>query len=162
MKPITLKVNGAEHQVTVPENMPLLWVLRDELRITGPKYGCGIAQCGACTVHLNGVAVRVPLTNASLTDCVFEMEQDVTIEAINAALETAANGRLKNILGYETRPLVSVDYTNDARSGIVDAPSTMVINQRQVKLLVWYDNEWGYVHRLMELAQKVANGIANA
>ena len=58
MKPITLKVNGAEHQVTVPENMPLLWVLRDELRITGPKYGCGIAQCGACTVHLNGVAVR--------------------------------------------------------------------------------------------------------
>ncbi|MDX1451306.1 MAG: ArsJ-associated glyceraldehyde-3-phosphate dehydrogenase [Oleiphilaceae bacterium] len=112
--------------------------------------------------RLNGVAVRVPLANASLTDCVFELEQDVTVDAVNAALQQAANGRLKNILGYEERPLVSVDYTNDPRSGVVDAPSTMVINQRQVKILVWYDNEWGYVHRMMELAQKLAASIADA
>lgn len=105
--------------------------------------------------RLNGVAVRVPLTNASLTDCVFELEQSVTVEQVNEALGTASQGYLSGVLGYETRPLVSVDYTDDTRSGIVDAPSTMVINGTQLKLLVWYDNEIGYVHRMMELVKKV-------
>ena len=105
---------------------------------------------------INGVAVRVPLANASLTDCVFEVEKSVTVEEVNSALKTAADGRLQGILGYEELPLVSVDYTNDIRSGIVDAPSTMVINGTQVKLLVWYDNEIGYVNRMMELVSKVA------
>lgn len=107
------------------------------------------------TGRLNGIAIRVPITNASLTDCVFEMEQPVTVEQVNAALKEAADGRLHGILGYETRPLVSVDYVNDPRSSIVDALSTMVINGTQVKILAWYDNEIGYVHRMMELALKV-------
>lgn len=105
--------------------------------------------------RLNGVAVRVPLANASLTDCVFELEKEVTAKLVNKALSEAAEGRLAGVLGYEERPLVSVDYTNDTRSGIIDAPSTMVINGTQVKLLVWYDNEIGYVHRMMELVSKV-------
>jgi glyceraldehyde 3-phosphate dehydrogenase len=108
---------------------------------------------------INGVAVRVPLANASLTDCVFEVEKSVTVEAVNSALKTAANGRLKGILGYEELPLVSVDYTNDIRSGIIDAPSTMVINGTQIKLLVWYDNEIGYVNRMMELVSKVCHSM---
>jgi glyceraldehyde 3-phosphate dehydrogenase len=105
---------------------------------------------------LNGIAVRVPLLNASLTDCVFEVSRPTTVEEVNNALAAAARGPLKNILGFETRPLVSVDYVNDPRSGIVDALSTMVIDGTQVKLLVWYDNEFGYAHRLVELAAKVA------
>jgi len=105
--------------------------------------------------RLNGIAIRVPITNASLTDCVFELEQSVTVEQVNAALKAAAEGRLQGILGYEERPLVSVDYVNDPRSSIVDALSTMVINGTQVKILAWYDNEIGYVHRMMELALKV-------
>ncbi len=106
--------------------------------------------------RLNGLAIRVPLANASLTDCVFEVEQATNTASVNEALEQAANGYLAGILGVETKPLVSVDFTNDTRSGIIDALSTMVINGTQVKLLVWYDNEIGYVHRLMELARKVA------
>jgi glyceraldehyde 3-phosphate dehydrogenase len=105
--------------------------------------------------RLNGIAVRVPITNASLTDCVFEVERPVTVDEVNALLREAAEGRLRGILGYEERPLVSVDYVNDPRSGIVDALSTMVINGTQVKILAWYDNEIGYVHRMMELACKV-------
>ncbi len=108
------------------------------------------------TGKLNGIAVRVPLLNASLTDCVFTMQRDVTVEEVNGLLDAAADGELRGILGYETRPLVSADYTNDTRSGIVDAPSTMVIDGRMVKVLVWYDNEYGYVHRMAELAAKVA------
>jgi glyceraldehyde 3-phosphate dehydrogenase len=108
---------------------------------------------------LNGIAVRVPLLNASLTDCVFTMTRDVTVEEINGLLRDAAEGELKGILGFETRPLVSADYTNDTRSGIVDAPSTMVIDGRMVKVLVWYDNEYGYVHRMAELVAKVAASI---
>jgi glyceraldehyde 3-phosphate dehydrogenase len=77
------------------------------------------------------------------------------VEQINDALRTAAEGRLQGILGYEERPLVSADYVNDPRSSIVDALSTMVINGTQVKILAWYDNEIGYVHRMMELAMKV-------
>ena len=109
---------------------------------------------------LNGIAVRVPLLNASLTDCVFEVGRDVTVEEVNAAFKEAATGALDGILGYEERPLVSVDYVDDPRSSIVDAPSTMVVDGRQVKVLAWYDNEWGYVNRMAELAAKVAGAIA--
>ncbi len=108
---------------------------------------------------LNGHAVRVPLLNASLTDFVFEASRPVTAEEINAYFKGAAEGELKGILGYEERPLVSVDYLNDPRSSIIDALSTMVINETQVKIYAWYDNEWGYVNRLMELTAKVARSL---
>ena len=108
--------------------------------------------------RLNGHAVRVPLANASLTDCVFEVERPTTVDEVNSLLKNAAEGELKGILGYEERPLVSTDYTNDPRSGIVDAPSTLAVNDTQVKLYVWYDNEWGYANRLVELAQLVGRG----
>jgi len=106
--------------------------------------------------RLNGHAVRVPLLNASLTDFVFEAQRETTVEEVNGLLREAAEGPLKGILGYEERPLVSVDYKDDTRSSIVDAPSTLVINGTQVKVLAWYDNEIGYVNRMMELAVKVA------
>lgn len=109
--------------------------------------------------RLNGLAVRVPLLNASLTDCVFEMERDTTVEEVNEAFAKWADGPLKNILGYETRPLVSADYVNDPRSSIVDAPSTMVINGTQVKIYTWYDNEWGYACRLADITRMVAGGL---
>jgi glyceraldehyde 3-phosphate dehydrogenase len=112
------------------------------------------------TGKLNGMAVRVPLLNASITDCVFTMAQDVTADEINALLRTAANGRLQGILGFEERPLVSADFVNDIRSGIVDGPSTMVIDKRMVKVVVWYDNEYGYAHRLMELVALVGSGLS--
>ena len=105
---------------------------------------------------LNGHAIRVPLLNASLTDFVFEAARPVTAEEVNEYFKQAADGELKGILGYEERPLVSVDYVNDPRSAIVDALSTMVINNTQVKIYAWYDNEWGYVNRMMELVRKVA------
>ena len=105
---------------------------------------------------LNGVAVRVPLLNASLTDCVFEVARPTTVEEVNALFRAASDGALEGVLGYEERPLVSVDYVNDTRSAIVDAPSTMVVDGTQVKVLAWYDNETGYVHRMVELAAKVA------
>ena len=108
---------------------------------------------------LNGIAVRVPLLNASLTDCVFTMSRTVTVEEINGLFRDAADGELEGILGFEMRPLVSADYTNDTRSGIVDGPSTMVIDGSMVKVLVWYDNEYGYVHRMAELAAKVARPL---
>ncbi|WP_415403769.1 ArsJ-associated glyceraldehyde-3-phosphate dehydrogenase [Tateyamaria sp. SN3-11] len=111
------------------------------------------------TGKLNGHAVRVPLLNASLTDCVFEVERATTAEEVNTMFEAAANGPLKGILGYETRPLVSTDYTNDPRSSIVDAPSTMVVNGTQVKVYAWYDNEWGYAHRLVDVAQMVGASL---
>ncbi|GAA0232448.1 ArsJ-associated glyceraldehyde-3-phosphate dehydrogenase [Marinomonas primoryensis] len=104
---------------------------------------------------LNGHAVRIPLTNASLTDCVFEMNRATTEVEINQILKAASENELKDILGYEERPLVSVDYKTDPRSSIIDAPSTMVINGTQVKLYVWYDNEWGYANRTAELMRKV-------
>ena len=105
--------------------------------------------------RLNGHAVRVPLTNASLTDCVFEVERATTVEEVNALLKRAAEGGLAGILGYETRPLVSIDYRTDPRSSIVDALSTLVINGTQVKVYAWYDNEWGYVNRTAELVRLV-------
>jgi glyceraldehyde 3-phosphate dehydrogenase len=106
---------------------------------------------------LNGHAVRVPLLNASLTDAVFELERAVTVEEVNGAFEAAAQGPLRGILGYETRPLVSVDYLNDSRSSIVDALSTMVVNGTQLKVFAWYDNEWGYSCRMADLACHVAS-----
>ncbi|MFT5518689.1 MAG: glyceraldehyde 3-phosphate dehydrogenase [Oceanospirillaceae bacterium] len=111
------------------------------------------------TGKLNGYAVRVPLLNGSITDFVFEAERSTTAEEINKLFETASQTELKDILGYETRPLVSADYTNDPRSGIVDAPSTMVIDNTQVKLLAWYDNEWGYVNRMIDIAQMMAKSL---
>jgi glyceraldehyde 3-phosphate dehydrogenase len=109
--------------------------------------------------RLNGHAVRVPLLNGSLTDCVFEVERETTAEEVNALFKAAAAGELKGILGYEERPLVSTDYTNDERSGIVDAPSTMVINGTQVKVYAWYDNEMGYAHRLVDVALMVGASL---
>ncbi|OSQ47167.1 ArsJ-associated glyceraldehyde-3-phosphate dehydrogenase [Thalassospira alkalitolerans] len=108
---------------------------------------------------LNGIAVRVPLLNASLTDCVFEVSQDTTVEGVNQVLHEASETYLAGILGYEERPLVSVDYLNDPRSSVIDAGSTMVIDKRQVKILAWYDNEWGYVCRMVDLAAKVAQSL---
>jgi len=108
------------------------------------------------TGKLNGHAVRVPLLNASLTDFVFEAARPVTAEEVNGYFKEAAEGELKGILGYEERPLVSIDYKDDPRSSIVDALSTMVIDGTQVKIYAWYDNEWGYVNRMMELARKLA------
>ncbi|MFO8128003.1 ArsJ-associated glyceraldehyde-3-phosphate dehydrogenase [Yoonia sp.] len=111
------------------------------------------------TGRLNGHAVRVPLLNASLTDCVFEVETETTAQEVNALFKEASEGALKGILGYEERPLVSTDYTNDERSGIVDAPSTMVVNGTQVKVYVWYDNEMGYAHRLVDVAMMVGASV---
>ncbi len=102
--------------------------------------------------RLNGLAVRVPLLNASLTDCVFEVARPTTVEEVNGLLQAAADGPLAGILGYEERPLVSVDYKDDPRSAIVDALSTLVVGETQVKVLAWYDNEWGYANRMIELA----------
>jgi glyceraldehyde 3-phosphate dehydrogenase len=104
---------------------------------------------------LNGHAVRVPLANASLTDCVFEVSRTTTVEEVNRLLKTAAENELKGILGYEERPLVSTDYRTDPRSSVIDALSTMVVNGTQVKIYAWYDNEWGYANRTLELAQFV-------
>ena len=109
---------------------------------------------------LNGLAVRVPLLNASLTDCVFEVESSTTAEAVNELFKAAAQGELSGILGYEERPLVSIDYKDDPRSCIIDALSTMVVDGTQVKVLAWYDNEWGYANRMAELARKVAISLA--
>ena len=109
--------------------------------------------------RLNGVAVRVPMLNASLTDAVFTLARATTVEEVNNLLREAADGPLAGILGFEDRPLVSADYVNDTRSGIVDGPSTMVIDDRMVKVLIWYDNEYGYAFRMAELAAKVAGSL---
>ncbi|MBB1350342.1 MULTISPECIES: ArsJ-associated glyceraldehyde-3-phosphate dehydrogenase [unclassified Pseudoalteromonas] len=108
---------------------------------------------------LNGHAIRVPLTNASITDCVFEVARGTTIEEVNQLLKQASISELKDIMGFEERPLVSIDYKTDPRSSIIDALSTMVVNDTQVKLYVWYDNEWGYANRTAELARMV--GLAD-
>ncbi|MEJ6656868.1 MAG: ArsJ-associated glyceraldehyde-3-phosphate dehydrogenase [Pseudomonas sp.] len=104
---------------------------------------------------LNGHAVRVPLANASLTDCVFEVERATSADEVNELLKSAADNELKGILGYEERPLVSIDYRTDPRSSIIDALSTMVVNDTQLKIYAWYDNEWGYANRAAELARLV-------
>jgi glyceraldehyde 3-phosphate dehydrogenase len=109
---------------------------------------------------LNGLAVRVPLLNASLTDAVFETKRATTVDEVNGLFKVAAAGSLKGILAYEERPLVSVDFKGDPHSAIVDAQSTMVLDGTCVKVLAWYDNEMGYVHRMMELATKVGRLLA--
>ncbi len=109
--------------------------------------------------RLNGHAVRVPLLNASLTDCVFELDRATTAEEVNTLFQTAADGPLKGILGFESRPLVSSDFTNDPRSSIIDGPSTMVINGTQLKVYAWYDNEWGYACRLGDITRMMAQSL---
>jgi glyceraldehyde 3-phosphate dehydrogenase len=108
---------------------------------------------------LNGHAVRVPLLNASLTDCVFKVKRKTSVPEVNALLKTAATGPLNGILGYEERPLVSIDYQGDPHSAVVDALSTMVVDDTLVKIYAWYDNEWGYVNRMAELTRKVAASL---
>ncbi|RUO19664.1 type I glyceraldehyde-3-phosphate dehydrogenase [Aliidiomarina iranensis] len=105
---------------------------------------------------INGHAVRVPIDCPSLTDMVFEVEKGTTAEEVNAALKAAAEGELDGILGYEERPLVSIDYKTDPRSSIVDALSTLVINGTHVKIYAWYDNEWGYSNRTIDLVKRIA------
>jgi glyceraldehyde 3-phosphate dehydrogenase len=109
--------------------------------------------------RLNGHAVRVPLLNASLTDCVFEMARETSVEEINGLFSAYAEGPLRGILGYEDRPLVSSDYLNDTRSAIVDGLSTMVVNGTQAKIYAWYDNEYGYAWRLADVARMVAASL---
>ncbi|MGB7998366.1 MAG: ArsJ-associated glyceraldehyde-3-phosphate dehydrogenase [Photobacterium halotolerans] len=104
---------------------------------------------------INGHAVRVPLANASLTDIIFDVKRDTTAEEVNQLLKDASQGELQGILGYEDRPLVSIDYKGDQRSTIVDALSTMVVGKRMVKIYAWYDNEMGYATRTAELVRKV-------
>ena len=101
---------------------------------------------------LNGHAVRAPVLNASLTDCVFELQRETTAQEVNALFAQAAQGALAGILGYETRPLVSADYARDTRSSIVDALSTMVTAGTMLKVYAWYDNEMGYACRMVDLA----------
>ena len=101
----------------------------------------------------------MPLLNSSLTDCVFEMESRINVDDINALLKDASENELKGILGYEDRPLVSTDFVNDPRSSIIDALSTMVINKTQLKLYAWYDNEWGYANRLVDIVGMVSKTI---
>ena len=107
--------------------------------------------------RLDGHAVRVPLTNASLTDCVFEVERATSVEEVNRLLKQAAEGELRGILGFEERPLVSIDFRGDPRSAIVDALSTLVVDGTHVKIYAWYDNEWGYVNRTAELVRLVGS-----
>ena len=109
---------------------------------------------------LNGLAVRLPLLNASLTDCVFELARETSVEEVNGFLRDASEGELRGILGFEEKPLVSADFVNDIRSGIVDGPATMVNDGRQLKVLVWYDNELGYACRLMELVAKGVRSLS--
>ncbi|MEM9146473.1 MAG: ArsJ-associated glyceraldehyde-3-phosphate dehydrogenase [Pseudomonadota bacterium] len=110
--------------------------------------------------RLNGHAVRVPLLNASLTDCVFEMARETSVDELNGLFAKWAEGPLAGILGYETRPLVSADFVNDPRSSIVDGPSTMVVGGTQAKVYAWYDNEWGYARRMADLARLMAEHMA--
>lgn len=106
---------------------------------------------------INGHAVRVPLANASLTDIIFDVKRDTTVDEVNALLKAASENELHGILGFETRPLVSIDYKGDPRSTIVDALSTMVVGKRMVKIYAWYDNEMGYATRTAELVRNVGS-----
>jgi len=108
---------------------------------------------------LDGLAVRVPVLNASLTDCVFSLQSEVSVEEINRLFKHASSNELKGILGFEDRPLVSADFVNDTRSGVVDGLSTMTLPNGLTKILIWYDNEYGYVHRMAELTAKIANDL---
>jgi glyceraldehyde 3-phosphate dehydrogenase len=109
--------------------------------------------------RINGHAVRVPLANASLTDIIFDVKRDTTAEEVNALLKEASENELQGILGFEERPLVSIDYKGDQRSTIVDAQSTMLVGKRMLKIYAWYDNEMGYATRTAELIRTV--GLAD-
>lgn len=109
--------------------------------------------------RLNGHAVRVPLLNGSLTDCVFEMDRETDAEEVNDLFRKWADGPLNGILGFEERPLVSTDFTDDPRSAIIDGPSTMVIHGTQVKVYAWYDNEWGYACRMADIARRMVRDL---
>ncbi|MCQ6266540.1 glyceraldehyde-3-phosphate dehydrogenase [Fictibacillus sp. WQ 8-8] len=112
------------------------------------------------TGKLNGMALRVPTPNVSLVDLVVDLKTDVTEEMVNEALRTASEGALNGILGYSEQPLVSIDYNGNENSSIIDGLSTMVIENKKVKVLAWYDNEWGYSCRVVDLAGLVAAGLA--
>jgi glyceraldehyde 3-phosphate dehydrogenase len=105
---------------------------------------------------LNGFAMRVPTPNVSVVDLVAELDRSVTVEEVNQALKAAAEGPLKGILAYSEEPLVSKDYNGDAHSSTVDALSTMVLEGNMVKVVSWYDNEWGYSNRVVDLAAYIA------
>jgi glyceraldehyde 3-phosphate dehydrogenase len=106
---------------------------------------------------LNGMAMRVPTPNVSVVDLVAELEKEVTVEEVNAALKEAAEGELKGILAYSEEPLVSRDYNGNTASSTIDALSTMVIEGKMVKVVSWYDNETGYSHRVVDLAEYIAS-----
>lgn len=110
--------------------------------------------------RLDGLAIRVPLLNSSIVDCCFEVERPTGADEVNSLLESASRTSLDGILGYESRPLVSVDFKTDPRSGIVDATSTRVIDETQVKVLAFYDNEWGYANRMVDIAEMIARDLA--
>ena len=111
---------------------------------------------------LNGFAMRVPTPNVSVVDLVAELDREVTAEKVNEALRFAAEGDLKGILGYSDEPLVSKDFNGDPRSSIVDALSTMVMEGNMVKVVAWYDNEWGYSNRVVDLAAYIVKRGLNA
>ncbi|HHU18570.1 MAG: type I glyceraldehyde-3-phosphate dehydrogenase [Anaerovoracaceae bacterium] len=104
---------------------------------------------------LNGMAMRVPTPAVSVVDVVFELKQNATKEDVNAALRNAAEGELKGILGYTEEPLVSIDFKSDERSSVIDGLSTMVLEDNMVKIIAWYDNEWGYSSRVIDLIEYV-------
>lgn len=108
---------------------------------------------------LNGMAVRVPTPTVSMVDLVCNISKDATAEEINAAFKKASENEMKGILGFSEEPLVSIDYRGDARSSIVDGLSTMVIGNKLVKIIAWYDNEYGYSHRLSDLTKFVADKL---
>lgn len=111
--------------------------------------------------RLDSIAVRAPVLNASLTDCSLQMRRATTVDEVNGALRAAAeSGPLVGVLGYETRPLVSSDFARDPRSAIVDAGCTRVVDGSLVKVMAWYDNEWGYVNRMVDLALRIAATVA--
>ncbi|MCR8636229.1 MULTISPECIES: type I glyceraldehyde-3-phosphate dehydrogenase [Paenibacillus] len=105
---------------------------------------------------LNGMSFRVPTPNVSVTDLVAELKVNVTVDEVNAALEAAANGPLKGVLNFSVEPLVSSDYNGDPASSTIDALSTMVVGDNMVKVVSWYDNEWGYSNRVVDLAAFIA------
>ena len=109
---------------------------------------------------LNGHAIRVPLLTGSLIDCVFQVKRDTSVDEVNSLLKSGSEtAPLKGILGYETRPLVSIDFKGNPASATIDALSTMVVNRRMVKIYARYDNEWGYSNRMAELARKLGNSL---
>ncbi|PEY34354.1 type I glyceraldehyde-3-phosphate dehydrogenase [Bacillus cereus] len=105
---------------------------------------------------LHGMALRVPTPNVSLVDLVVDVKRDVTVEEINEAFKTVANGPLKGIIEFSEEPLVSIDFNTNTHSAIIDSLSTMVMGERKVKVLAWYDNEWGYSRRVVDLVKLVA------